>query len=68
MRGDSARTFLLRQSALLGAALCALCLAPARAAENDEAENLRKELNALVDQQPEDVATLLRGWLVEPPR
>ena len=43
-------------------------LAALEAAENDEAENLRKELNALVDQQPEDVATLLRGWLVEPPR
>jgi flagellar M-ring protein FliF len=43
-------------------------LAALEAAEDDEAENLRHELNGLVDQQPEDVAALLRGWLVERPR
>lgn len=43
-------------------------LAALEAAEESEAENLRHELNELVDHQPEDVATLLRGWLVERPR
>jgi flagellar M-ring protein FliF len=38
------------------------------AAEEDERDDLREELNALVDDQPEDVAALLRGWLVERPR
>jgi flagellar M-ring protein FliF len=43
-------------------------LAALEAAEDSESENLREELNQLVDRQPEDVATLLRGWLVERPR
>ncbi|WGL51933.1 flagellar basal-body MS-ring/collar protein FliF [Nocardioides sp. BP30] len=43
-------------------------VAALEAAEETEAENLRQELNQLVDSQPEDVATLLRGWLVERPR
>jgi flagellar M-ring protein FliF len=30
------------------------------------ADEIRDELNALVERQPEDVAALLRGWLVEP--
>jgi len=30
------------------------------------ADEIREELNALVERQPEDVAALLRGWLVEP--
>lgn len=29
------------------------------------ADDIREELNALVERQPEDVAALLRGWLVE---
>lgn len=37
-------------------------------AEQDEVEKMRDELTALVERQPEDVAALLRGWLVEPPR
>ncbi len=32
-----------------------------------EAEVMRDELTALVERQPEDVAALLRGWLVERP-
>lgn len=32
-----------------------------------EDDAIRDELAALVDNQPEDVATLLRGWLVEGP-
>ncbi len=33
----------------------------------DEEQVLRSELVALVERQPEEVATLLRGWLVERP-
>ena len=46
-------------------------LAALEAAEQEEssaAADLRQEVNALVERQPEDVANLLRGWLVEPPR
>lgn len=35
-------------------------------AEQSEEDRVRDELIALVDKQPEDVAALLRGWLVEP--
>lgn len=41
-------------------------LAALEAAEETEDNALREELNALVEKQPEDVASLLRGWLVEP--
>jgi flagellar M-ring protein FliF len=34
--------------------------------ENSEADEMRDELASLVERQPEDVAALLRGWLVEP--
>jgi flagellar M-ring protein FliF len=34
-------------------------------AERDESAEVRDELAALVERQPEDVAALLRGWLVE---
>lgn len=34
--------------------------------EHSEADGIRDELTALVERQPEDVAALLRGWLVEP--
>lgn len=36
-------------------------------AEHDQTMELREELSALVERQPEDVAALLRGWLVERP-
>lgn len=36
-------------------------------AEHDQSLELREELNSLVERQPEDVAALLRGWLVERP-
>lgn len=36
-------------------------------ADNDRTHDVREELNALVERQPEDVAALLRGWLVERP-
>lgn len=35
------------------------------AMEDSEADVIRDELAALVEKQPEDVAALLRGWLVE---
>ncbi|MEQ6901948.1 flagellar basal-body MS-ring/collar protein FliF [Nocardioides sp. YIM 152588] len=35
-------------------------------AEETEEDRIRDELLDLVDKQPEDVAALLRGWLVEP--
>lgn len=41
-------------------------LAALEASENEEEESMRDELIALVDKQPDDVAALLRGWLVEP--
>lgn len=41
-------------------------LAALEAAETNEEDSMRDELIALVEKQPEDVAALLRGWLVEP--
>lgn len=35
--------------------------------EHSESDDMRDELAALVERQPEDVAALLRGWLVERP-
>jgi flagellar M-ring protein FliF len=35
--------------------------------EADDADVLREELMALVERQPDDVAALLRGWLVDRP-
>ena len=40
-------------------------LAALEAAETSFADEMRMELAGLADGQPEDVATLLRGWLVE---
>jgi flagellar M-ring protein FliF len=34
--------------------------------EHSQSDEIREELTALVERQPEDVAALLRGWLVEP--
>ncbi|HEX2895364.1 MAG TPA: flagellar basal-body MS-ring/collar protein FliF [Marmoricola sp.] len=34
--------------------------------EQSESSEMRDELAALVERQPEDVASLLRGWLVDP--
>lgn len=35
------------------------------ARENDVSDGIREEIAAMVERQPEDVAQLLRGWLVE---
>ena len=61
----------LRQEALeRAAAQAAVEPSPAVLAlesmEHTEADEIREELAALVERQPEDVAALLRGWLVEP--
>jgi flagellar M-ring protein FliF len=61
----------LRQEALeRAAAQAAVEPSPAVLAlesmDNSEADEMRDELAALVERQPEDVAALLRGWLVEP--
>jgi flagellar M-ring protein FliF len=37
------------------------------ASEADAATEVRDEIAALVERQPEDVAALLRGWLVDGP-
>lgn len=67
---DEARSYLVEQlrsdAANRAAALESPALAALEAAEQDEDESLRDELIALVEKQPEDVAALLRGWLVEP--
>lgn len=61
----------LRQEALeRAAAQAAMEPSPAVLAletmETSESDEMREELAALVERQPEDVAALLRGWLVEP--
>ena len=40
-------------------------IAALEAAESNLADEMRLELTGFADGQPEDVATLLRGWLVE---
>ena len=52
----------LRQERQALEAPAALALAEA---EQVEEHTVREELSALIERQPEDVATLLRGWLVE---
>ena len=61
----------LRQDALDRAAAEAAAIEPSAAVlalesmEHSESDEIREELAALVERQPEDVAALLRGWLVE---
>ena len=59
----------LRQDALERATAQAVEPSPAVLAleslEKSESDEVRDELAALVERQPEDVAALLRGWLVE---
>ncbi len=69
---DEARSYLVEQlradAANRHAALETPALAALESAEQAEDESMRDELIALVEKQPEDVAALLRGWLVEPRR
>ena len=55
--GFSARTVAILQT--VGAQFAAVDILPD--------PRIRQELSALVERQPEDVAALLRGWLVERP-
>lgn len=61
----------LRQEQLERAASSQLETSPALLAlennDQSETEDMLDELAALVERQPEDVASLLRGWLVERP-
>jgi flagellar M-ring protein FliF len=58
-----------QESADRAAAVAAVEPAPALAAletaEQQANEELRRELEAITDRQPDEIATLLRGWLVE---
>ena len=61
----------LRQEALERAATQAAVEPPPavlalESMDHSEADDIRDELASLVERQPEDVAALLRGWLVEP--
>lgn len=68
---DKATTYVVEQLRQESTARTALEMPPAalalEQAEHDQSLELRQELNALVERQPEDVAALLRGWLVERP-
>jgi flagellar M-ring protein FliF len=58
----------LRQEALerqQRAAIEAPAMLALETAEASEEERVREEIASLVERQPEDVAALLRGWLVE---
>lgn len=61
----------LKQEALERSATAPVAASPAMLAletsEQSETETMLDELAALVERQPEDVASLLRGWLVERP-
>ena len=62
LMADNAVTHALCVSVKLETFARVLALAEA---EQVEEHNVREELSALIERQPEDVATLLRGWLVE---
>lgn len=67
---DEATSYVVEQLRLDAAnrapAIESPALAALEAAESNEEDSMRDELIALVEKQPEDVAALLRGWLVEP--
>lgn len=67
---DEATSYVVEQLRLDAAnrapAIESPALAALEAAEGNEEDSMRDELIALVEKQPEDVAALLRGWLVEP--
>lgn len=69
---DEATSYVVEQLRLDAASRAPVLESPAlaalEAAESDEDDSMREELIALVEKQPDDVAALLRGWLVEPRR
>jgi flagellar M-ring protein FliF len=60
LRRDAAERAVTQAALEPPAAMLAL-----EAAEAEQATEMRDEIAALVERQPEDVAALLRGWLVE---
>ncbi|KAA1417707.1 flagellar M-ring protein FliF [Nocardioides humilatus] len=70
-RREKATTYVVEQLRA-DAAARAVAVEPApamavlEASTDNEASALQDELQALVEKQPEDVAALLRGWLVDP--
>ncbi|GAB3761175.1 flagellar M-ring protein FliF [Nocardioides ginsengisegetis] len=62
LRQDAARRTTTTAAVETSPALAAL-----ERSENNAADEMRRELADLVERQPEDVAALLRGWLVERP-
>ncbi|NYG57033.1 flagellar basal-body MS-ring/collar protein FliF [Nocardioides perillae] len=65
LRADAAARAAAAQQAALEAQTPAM--AALAQSENALTDDLRDELASLVERQPEDVAALLRGWLVEKP-
>ncbi|HWJ81096.1 MAG TPA: flagellar basal-body MS-ring/collar protein FliF [Nocardioides sp.] len=68
---EQATTYLVEQLRADAAARAPIeapapAMAALEAAEESEDDQVRDDLLALVERQPEDVAALLRGWLVEP--
>lgn len=66
---EQATSYVVEQLKSEQARLAALEPSPAafalEQAESTEEDIMQDELDALIERQPEDVATLLRGWLVE---
>lgn len=66
---EKATSYVVEQLKAEQARLAALEQAPAalalEQAEENEEDAMQDELDALIERQPEDVAALLRGWLVE---
>lgn len=66
---DKATSYVVEQLKAEQARLAALEATPAalalEQAEENEEDAMQDELDALIERQPEDVAQLLRGWLVE---
>lgn len=66
---EKATSYVVEQLKAEQARLAALETAPAalalEQAEESEEDAMQEELDALIERQPEDVAQLLRGWLVE---
>lgn len=65
LRADNERRELTAAEA--EAALATQQIPALAALQRNESDELQEELAALVERQPEDVAALLRGWLVEKP-
>lgn len=67
---DEATSYVVEQLRLDAANRAPMIESPAlvalESAESNEEDSMRDELIALVEKQPDDVAALLRGWLVEP--